>query len=83
MMERTKNPIFPRLFSFPLEYDALWLQAVEDRYYIYFFAPILYIVNTIEHRPIEMLCLNLVESNFEKYIKKEGNYLEFELISRL
>lgn len=83
MMERTKNPIFPRLFSFPLEYDALWLQAVEDRYYIYFFAPILYIVNTIEHRPIEMLCLNLVESDFEKYIKKEGNYLEFELISRL
>lgn len=66
MMERTKNPIFPRLFSFPLEYDALWLQAVEDRYYIYFFAPILYIVNTIEHRPIEMLFLNLVESNFGK-----------------
>lgn len=61
MMERTKNPIFPRLFSFPL-----WLQEVEDRYYIYFFAPILYIVNTIEHRPIEMLCLNLVESNFGK-----------------
>ena len=39
MMERTKNPIFPRLFSFPLEYDALWLQAVEDRYYIFFFCP--------------------------------------------